>query len=342
MIVHLHELEPNQEADVFALLTDKEMAKTKDGKPFIRVTFRDAHREVRFPVWSDTVLYKEIKAIKPGTACKLRAVYQIDRTYGTQLAILRIREVEDADVQDGYNPVLLRPASPFSADKMLDDLQSLATQQLGKGKLLRMVTKILKDARRILLYGVASRQHHHNYIGGLLEHTLSVTKIAVALVDHYHEMYPTRKKEFSRPLVVAGAILHDIGKIREYEPQVGSFHHSTAGELIGHAILGRDIVREAAKECELEPAVQTHLEHIIVSHQRFADWGAAKPPMSLEAMIVHHADSCDALIGCFWNIFSQDPTEHPLTSKKNVIGYPLLKPPSASLFEDDIRTEEGR
>jgi len=326
MIVPLHELEPNQEADVFALLAEKEPAKTKEGKPYLWVAFCDAHRKVKFPVWSDTALHKEIKAFKPGTYCKLRAVYRISSTFGPQLEIHRIRKVEEADVHDGFNEVLLRPAAPIPADTMFTDLQNLAAQQLGKGKLLNMVTKILKDYRLTLLSAVASRQHHHNYIGGLLEHTLSVAKIAAALVDHYHEMYPDRKKDISRPLVVAGAILHDMGKVREYEPQLGSQQHSVEGELIGHAILGRDIVREAAQEFELEPAVQMHLEHILVSHQRFPDWGAAKPPMSLEAMIVHHADSCDALLGCFWNIFSQDLMEHGVTGRKNVVGYPLLKP----------------
>jgi 3'-5' exoribonuclease len=325
MIVPLHELEPNQEADVFVLLAEKEATKTKEGKPYYWVTFCDARREVRFPVWSDTALYKEIKPLKQGTHCKLRAIYRIT-TFGPQLEIHKIRVVEDADVQDGFNPVLLRPAAPIAAEKMFDDLQKLAEKQLGKGKLHQLVTKILKEHRMTLLVNLASRKHHHNYIGGLLEHTLSVAKIAVALVDHYHEMYPERKKDISRPLAVAGAILHDIGKVREYEPQLGSHQHSVAGELIGHAILGRDIVREAARDIELEPAVQTHLEHILVSHQRFPDWGAAKPPMSLEAMIVHHADSCDALIGCFWTVFSQDSTEHALVGKKNVIGYPLLKP----------------
>ena len=325
MIVPLHKLEPNQEADVFALLAEKEATKTKEGKPFLWVKFCDAHRELRFPVWSDTVLYKEIKAIKSGSYCKLRAVYRIT-TFGPQLEIHRIRVVEDADSQDGFNPVLLRPSAPIDADKMFDELQTLAKQQLGKDKLYQLVMKILIDHRTTLLFGVASRQHHHNYIGGLLEHTLSVAKIAVALVDHYHKMYPDRKKEISRPIAVAGAILHDIGKVREYEPQLGSLRHSVAGELIGHAILGRDIVREAAQGLELNSAVQTHLEHIIVSHQRFPDWGAAKPPMSLEAMIVHHADSCDALIGCCWNIFSQDLTENDMIGKKNVLGYPLLKP----------------
>ena len=322
MIVPLHELEPNYEADVFALLAEKEPTKTKEGKPFFWVTFRDDRRAIRFPVWSDTPVYKEIKALKTGTYCKLRAIYRMT-TYGPQLEIHRIRAVEKADSQDGFKPVLLTPSS---AEAMLDELQTLAAQQLGKNKLHQLVTKILKEHRNILLFGVASRQHHHNYIGGLLEHTLSVAKIAIALVDHYHAMYPDRRKDLSRSLAVTGAILHDIGKVREYEPLLGSHQHSVEGELIGHAILGRDIVREAAKEVELEPAIQTHLEHIIVSHQRFPDWGAAKPPMSLEAMIVHHADSCDALLGCLWNTFSQDSTDHGMTSKKNAIGYPLFKP----------------
>jgi 3'-5' exoribonuclease len=322
MIVPLHEMVPNQEADIFALLAEKEPTKTKEGKPFLWVTFRDDKRSVRFPIWSDTPVYKEMKTLKTGTHCKLRATYRIT-TFGPQLEIHRIRAVEKEDTQEGFTPTLL---TPDSAEKMFDELQRLAEQQLGKDKLHQLVAKILIEYRDTLLFGVASRQHHHNYIGGLVEHTLSVAKIAVALVDHYHEMYPERKKDFSRPLVVSGAILHDIGKAREYEPNVGSHQHSVAGELIGHAILGRDIVRDAAQGLELDPAVQTHLEHIIVSHQRFSDWGAAKPPMSLEAMIVHHADSCDALIGCLWNTFVQDPADHGITSKKNPIGYPLLKP----------------
>jgi len=332
MIVPLHELEPNQEADVFALLAEKEFTKTKEGKPYLWVTFRDAKKAFKFPVWSDTAIYKDIKAIKQGTCCKLRAVHRVT-SFGPQLEIHKIRITEEADEHDGFNPVLLRPASPIPVEKMFDELHALVKQHLGKSKLHQLVLNVLKEHRETLLLRVASRQHHHSYIGGLLEHTLSVARIAVAIVDHYHKMYPSSEKQISRPLVVAGAILHDIGKIREYEPEIGSLQHSVAGELIGHAILGRDIVREAARGLELEPAEQAHLEHIIVSHQRFADWGAAKPPMSLEAMIVHHADSCDALAGCLWNAFSLDQTEHRLTSKKNVLGYPLLKPPAISSKE---------
>jgi 3'-5' exoribonuclease len=319
-------MEEGQEADIFALLAEKEPLKTREGKPYLRVTFRDAFREVRFPVWQDTAVYKEFRELKPGTFCKLRALFFIDKVYGPQLDVKRIRAVMDGDAADGFDPMLLRPKSPFPLEGMFEELKEIAAKQIGKGPLLNLVTKILKDHRAGLLTCTAARQHHHCYIGGLLEHTLSVTKIALALVSHYHSMYPSYRESISRPLVVAGAILHDIGKIREYEPEVGSLRHSTEGELIGHALLGRDIVREAARDMQVPASIRTHLEHIIVAHQRFPDWGAAKPPMSFEAMIVHHADSCDALVGTMNHIFEQDQSEREMTPKKNVLGTTLLKP----------------
>lgn len=326
-IVPLHEMENNQEADVFALLAEKELLKTKEGKPYIRVLFRDAHRDIRFPIWSDTGIYKEFKTLKPGTYCKLRAVYRVT-TFGPQLDIRRIRPVVEEDAVDGFDPFLLRAKAPFPLDGLFEELQVLAAKQLGKGnKLLSLVTMILKEHRTVLLGAVASRHHHHSYVGGLLEHTLSVTKIAVGLVDHYHGMYPDRKKEISRSLVVAGAILHDLGKLLEYEPGIGSQRHSTEGELVGHAVLGRDLVRDAALKIELEPELRVRLEHIVLSHQRMPEWGAAQRPMSMEAMIVHHADSCDAVLGTFRELCLQDGGEHEMTSKKNVFNTPILKPP---------------
>lgn len=324
-IVPLHELENNQEADLFALLSEKELLKTREGKPYLRVAFRDALREVRFPVWSDTAIYREFKDLPAGTFCKLRALYRVG-TYGAQLDIRRIREAVKEDVKDGFDPLMLRPRSPFSLEEMFEELQAIASKELGKKPLYKLVTKILKDNRTLISTCTAARKHHHCYVGGLLEHTLSVVRVATGLVEHYHGMYPDRKGEIARDLVVAGAILHDIGKVREYEPEIGSMRHSLEGELIGHALQGRDMVREAARETKLEPDILVRLEHIVIAHQRFPDWGAAKPPMSIEAMIVHHADSCDALVGCFRNVFQQDNTDHELTSGKNVIGYPLLKP----------------
>ena len=312
-LVPLHELENNQEADIFALLVEKELLKTKEGKPYLRVVFQDAHREVRFPVWSDTGIYKDFKPLKPGTFCKLRAIFRVTN-FGPQLDIRRIRAVIAEDAAEGFDPLLLRNRSPFPLEEMYDELLALATSQLPKGKLQNLVAKILKTHRTILQGAVASRHHHHSYVGGLLEHTLSVTKIALSLVNHFHDMYPERKQEIAKPLVVAGAILHDMGKVLEYEPGIGSQRHSVEGELVGHAILGRDLVRDVALKLELDSKVQAQLEHIILSHQRLPEWDAPVKPMTMEAMIVHHADSCDAVLGTFRELCVQDSSDQSMTS----------------------------
>ena len=93
---------------------------------------------------------------------------------------------------------------------------------------------------------------------------------------------------------MAGAILHDIGKLREYDCRPEGAAFSAEGALIGHILLGRDIVREAAAEIRLDADTLLRLEHIIVAHQRLPEWGSPKPPMTPESLLVHYADDIDA------------------------------------------------
>ena len=324
-VVQLSKLEPGHECDVFALLAEKEMLTTRDGKPYIRVNFRDAVREIKFPIWSDTAIFEDCKQNwEAGEFYKLRAVYKISH-YGPQLEIRKIRLVTDADKAEGFDPSQCRPSSRFSPESMYDEILALTKTHCGKGKLYQLVVQIFKKNREAILDTAAARNHHHVFFGGLLEHTLMVTKTAIFLADMYLANYPELKTQLSKPLVVAGAILHDIGKIRELRYDVVTAHHTTEGDLIGHAVLGRDFVRDFGREVELEPEIQTQLEHIIISHQRFADWGAPKPPMSLEALLVAHADSCDAMFGTYCRVIEQDDMPGEITSRKNILGYALYK-----------------
>ena len=322
-ITPLRELTDGQEADVFVLLTKKESHTTKKGKPYFQTVFRDAVREVETPVWSDSPNFEDCRDHwEVGRYYKIRARYLVTK-FGPQLEIQRIRLATDADKQDGFDPRDLVPGSAFPVEAMYDELLALAAKNIGKGKLLNLVTRVCKDNRDALLETAAARWNHHNFSGGLLEHTLSVTKIAIALCDHYEAMYPYKKGVFSRPLVVAGAILHDLGKVREMVQEAGQTRHTTEGTLIGHILLGRDLVRDYGRAVELEPTVQTLLEHIVIAHQRFADWGSPKPPMSMEAVIVHHADSLDALLGVHENILKTTDPNDEVTTKKNLLGYPI-------------------
>ncbi len=161
----------------------------------------------------------------------------------------------------------------------------------------------------------AATHNHHAFVGGWLEHVLSVTRTAVYLADKYDDYYPDMRPRLNRGLVVAGAILHDIGKLREIEERPQGAEYTAAGNLIGHILQGRDIVREAAATHPLAPEVLLRLEHIVVSHQRLPEWGSPKPPMTPEALLVHYADDMDAKMQMMFSILRDDSSEGPVTSR---------------------------
>ena len=322
-IVTLSEMSPGQEADLFLLMTVKEELKTKTGKPYFRVGFRDGAREVSFPIWGDSPWAVDCRdRWNPGTFYKLRAVYQ-ETSFGPQLEIRKIREVVDADAADGFDPTLCLPRSRFDPQQMFDELLTIAKQRIGNVALRKLVESLLKDNRDALLTHPAARRNHHAYVGGLLEHTLSVTRTCVYLADKYADYYPEMKPPLDRDLAVAGGILHDIGKLREMEQRPEGAAHTAEGSLIGHILIGRDVVREAAAAMKGEPKLHAdtllRLEHLIITHQGRPEWGSPLPPMTPEALLVHFADDIDAKYHMMVAILRDDTNPGPVTSKKNVL-----------------------
>jgi 3'-5' exoribonuclease len=182
-IVTLLELSPGQEADLFLLMSVKEELKTKTGKPYFRVGFRDGGREVSFPIWGDSPWAADCRdRWTPGLFYKLRAVYQ-ETNFGPQLEIRKIREVVDADAADGFDPNLCLPRSRFDPQQMFGELLTIARQHIGRAALRRLVETLLTGNREALLTHPAARRNHHAYLGGLIEHTLSVTRTCVFLAE---------------------------------------------------------------------------------------------------------------------------------------------------------------
>lgn len=326
-IATLSEMVHGQEADLFALMTSKQELTTRDGKPYFKVSFRDANREVSFPIWDNSPWAADCRQRwMPGVFYKLRAVYH-DTSYGPQLEIRKIREVTEADAADGFDPTMCLPCSRFDPQAMFDELLRTAEQHIGDTALGQLVQSILNGNRQKLLTCPAARRHHHAFAGGLLEHTLSVARNCVFLADKYAEHYPDMQPPLDKGLVVAGGILHDIGKIRELDQQPTGTEYTPAGELVGHILLGRDMVREGAQEIEVDPDTLLRLEHLIVSHQRLPEWGSPKPPMTPEAMLVHYADDVDAKYHMIYCILRDDANVGPLSSKQNVLGHRVYRGP---------------
>jgi 3'-5' exoribonuclease len=326
-IVALSEMIHGQEADLFVLMTAKEELTTREGKPYFKVGFRDHAREVTFPIWHDSPWGADCReAWSPGAFYKLRAIYR-ETNYGPQLEVRKIREVCAADHSDGFTPAMCLPQTRFDAAAMFAELLEIARQRLADRALCDLVVDLLDTHRETLLVLPAATHNHHAFTGGWLEHVLSVTRSCVYLADKYDQYYPEMKPRLNKELVVAGAILHDIGKLREIQQQPQGAEYTAAGNLIGHILQGRDIVREAAAGRAIDPELLLRLEHIIVSHQRLPEWGSPKPPMTPEALLVHYADDLDAKYQMMAAILRDDTNPGPVTSKKNVLFQKVYRGP---------------
>ena len=324
-IVALSEMTNGQEADVFVLMTAKEELTTRDGKPYFKVAFRDHVREVNFPIWGDSAWAIDCKdKWQPGNFYKVRATYR-ETNYGPQLEIRRIRETNDADAADGFTPQMCSAQSRFEAREMLEELVEIAREKIGDPGLRSLVLDLLEANHEQLLTLPAATHNHHAFVAGWLEHVLSVTRTCVYFADKYDEYYPEMQPRLNQGLVIAGGILHDIGKLREIDETTTGAEYTAAGNLIGHILQGRDILREAASGREIDADLLLRLEHIIVSHQRLPEWGSPKPPMTPEALLVHYADDLDAKYHMMAQILREDTNAGPVTSKKNVLGQKIYR-----------------
>ncbi len=235
------------------------------------------------------------------------------------MEIRKIREVVDADAAEGFDPNACQPQSRFDPQEMFDELTAIVEKRIAQPNLRKLVESILTKYRAQIMTFPAARHNHHAFVGGLLEHTLSVARTCVYLADKYAEYYPDMEPPLNKDLVVAGAVLHDVGKLREYDCRPEGAAYSAEGALIGHMLLGRDILREAAAEAKIDPDTLLRLEHVIVAHQRLPEWGSPKPPMTPESLLVHYADDADAKMNMMATILKTDANPGPVTSKKNVL-----------------------
>jgi 3'-5' exoribonuclease len=254
----------------------------------------------------------------------MRALYR-DTNFGPQLEIRKIRAVVEADTADGFSPAMCLPQTRFDRPQMFAELVGIARKRIGDPALRDLTVDVLEANREALLTLPAATHNHHAFVGGFLEHVLSVTHTCVYLADKYDEYYPDMQPRLNKGLVVAGGILHDIGKLREIEERPQGAEYTAAGNLIGHILQGRDIVREAAAGRSLDPEVLLRLEHIIVAHQRLPEWGSPKPPMTPEALLVHYADDIDAKYHMMAAILRADGSDGPVTSRKNALFQKVFK-----------------
>jgi len=325
-IQRLHELVQGQNADFFALLTERKPGATRDGKPFYNCRFKDGRRTVSTAIWADSKQYDDCsKNWKEGQCYKLRATYGESERYGPQIDIEQIRPVKDEYRSDGFDPAEFFPHSRFEPNGLFVELWKLVEANVSDEPLRKLVLTILDRHSDRLKRLPASARHYYPFTGGWLEHTLQVTRTCLMLVNHYAAHYSESKPALNRDLVVAGAVLHDIGRVGELDDAIPA-QQSVAGRFDGHILLGRDLVRETAREIlGLNPELLMLLEHLLLTHLTLPEWGSPRLPLIPEALILHHADDLDAKLEMYTRCLTTDAAPGLFTERDPILNRQLYK-----------------
>jgi 3'-5' exoribonuclease len=326
-LVPLGDLEPGQLADFYALLAQKTAGTTREGDPFFTCRFRDARRTVTVMIWANTAWFDECaRDWAEGQAFKIRGLYTEHARYGPRAEIQNIRLASDADRADGFDLADLTRQSRIPGEEMFEQLLGLVQTHVTDGPLCRLVLTILNQRAQLFKRLPATTRHAYSFVGGLLEHTLSVTQSCIALADQYQNRFPDLRPPLNKSLVVAGAVLHDIGRVVELTEETGALDRSIRGRLVGPVLLGRDLVRDTARELG-EPTSDALdlLEHVLIAHLDLLEKGSPRQPMIPECLIVHHADALDSYLEMFVSALSRDRGTGPFTARDGILGRELYK-----------------
>lgn len=326
----LHELQNHQLADFFALLSERNKGATRDGKPYFSCKFRDARRTATCMIWGDSERYPECEHDwQPGMFFKVRATFEQHPQYGPRLDLHNIRIVNEQDKSDGFVEADLLEQSRYDPAVMFAELRTLAESSIVDDHLRKLVLSLLDAHADRLKILPASSRHYYPFPGGWLEHTLSVTKKCLWIADQFREQYADLTPPLNRDLIVAGAVLHEIGRVAELDPGIlpGEPAEKTVpGQLFGHITLGRDLVRDAAREIpEIKAELVQLLEHIIQTHLSLPEWGSPRLPAIPEVLVLHHADDLDAKMEMYARCLRKDASAGPFTERDPVLGRQLLK-----------------
>ncbi len=326
-LVRLCEMTPGQHGDFFALLADKTKGVTREKKAYFTCRFRDAKRTATLMVWGDGQWYVPCESEwQVGQFYKLRATYGEHERYGPQIEVQNVRSVRDEDRADGFDPAQLVESSRYDPATMFAELKALVTAHVGDEPLRKLVLALLDAHAGPLQRLPATRDRFYPFAGGLLEHTLSVTRSCLHLAERYTAHYVELKPPLNRDLVVAGAVLHDLGRVLEFGDEAAAPSVTVPGRLTGHLILGRDLVRDAARaQGDVNPDLVQMLEHIILTHLALPEWGSPRLPLVPECLIVHHADDLDAKLEMYARCLSRDRADGPFTDRDPSLGRQLFK-----------------
>ena len=264
------------------LVKDKIIAMAKNGKPYLTLKLMDKSGEVDAKIWDNA---DEIAAIfdkNDFLAVRAKASVYLGKM---QLIVSELKRVPEEEVELAD----FLPETDRDINLMVEELWALVAS-LADPDLKRLLNSFFGDPELLAMYRVApaAKGMHHVYLGGLLEHSLAVAKLVDAMTPLYQGL--------NRDLLIAGALLHDVGKVREMT-YMRSFDYSDEGKLIGHITIGVEMLQERISALPGFPyELGMLLKHMLLSHHGQYEYGSPKRPKTVEATILNYLDDLDSKI----------------------------------------------
>lgn len=290
--IYLQDIKPGDKIASSFLVAEKNMAFSQKGSAYLNVRLKDKTGEIDGKVWDNAMALDQV--FKKGDIVYMEGRVQTYRN-ALQISIITVKPCAPEDV----DPSDYLPVSKVDTTAMFQDILAYI-DAISSEPIKKLLTAFFYDEKTADLFrrAPAAKGFHHIYLGGLLEHTLSV----VRLLDHAAKHYP----QLNRDLLIAGGILHDIGKIYEFSYD-GLIAYSDEGRMIGHLVMGVEMIDkkiEAIPDFPVQLALE--LRHIILSHHGEFEFGSPKRPKTLEALVIHFMDDLDAKVNAFESFVAAD------------------------------------
>ena len=287
----VNELVQGSSVDSVFLLTKKILKKKKSGEDYCIICLQDRSGSIDGIIWTEA--YKNLGIFTEGNFVRVKGEVS-DYKGARQLAVSFLSSLDKPAEDELIFSDFVR-VSKTDSKEMFSELKTYIGKMENR-HLKNLLESFFsnEDFRDSFCRSSAAVQYHHAYIGGLLEHTLSMVKICDYLAGCY--------KNVDRDLLIAGAILHDAGKVVEYvsEKKGALIKITDEGRLLGHITIGYGMILRKIDEMKHFPKdLKDRLLHIILSHHGHKEFGSPKRPKTLEAFIVYHVDHLDADVGGF-------------------------------------------
>jgi 3'-5' exoribonuclease len=289
---YVSDLQPNQTIHGTFLVAHKDIRQKKSGEPYLSMTLCDRTGDLDAKMWDNAA--EVLNTFDRDSFVRVKGLYQIFQNR-PQLTVHKIQPVADSEVDaaDYF------PASKRDRDEMFRELQGWIAG-VGNAHIRALLEATFADNAIAAPFRTApaAKTVHHAWIGGLIEHVLSMCHLARNLAAHYPHI--------DGDLLLAGVMLHDIGKIHELT-YARTFGYSSTGQLLGHITIGIGMVEEKIRAVPGFPqGLRELILHMILSHHGEMEYGSPKVPLFPEALLLHQIDTLDSKMECMRALIEKD------------------------------------